>query len=93
MSTEARTPNQGTDPRPSYFALGVDETGAHHCYCTATDTAIVVDDGAVERVQDLAGTTIDGWMEFVAARRGWASRRYGRSLADLLVDGFREDGE
>lgn len=88
MSTNACTSGESIDPRPNYFALGVDETGAHHCYCTKTDRVYAVADGDVSHVQDLNGRSLDEWMEFVDVRRGWDSRRYGRSLVDVLVEGL-----
>lgn len=88
MATNARTTNQGIDPRPNYFALGVDETGAHHCYCTKTDTVHVIVDAERQHIQELGEKIVDEWMGFIDARRGWRSRRYGRSLAEKLVEGL-----
>lgn len=93
MSVKTPAADERTDPRPTYFALGVDETGAHHTYCTRTDTVHVVDGGDRTHAQPLGEKTIGEWMGFVDGKRGWGSRRYGRSLAELITDGLEGGDE
>jgi len=88
MSTNTRSTQNRIDPRPRYFALGVDGDGAQHCYHTRSDTVIVVRNGKREHVEDMHGRSLDGWMAYVADARGWDTRRYGRSIVDQLVSGF-----
>lgn len=89
MSTNVQTNQEGTDPRPAYIDLGVDGNGAHHTYSTRTHTVHVVDDEGRTHAIDLGEKLLDEYMGFVDARRGWSTRRYGRSLAEVIADGFQ----
>lgn len=97
MSVNARTPDKGnaTDPRPRNIFLGVDSEGLHHVYQTRLKRVIIVDpqreyEGR-QAVQPLGGKTVDDWMSFIEGKRGWDDRRYGVSLAEMIVDSLEDD--
>lgn len=81
----ATTPEKSTAVRPTYVPLGTDSEGRHHVYRTDDETVHVVDpDGGRTRRESLGTRPVDDWMDFVAYRRGWARRQYGRDrIADI----------
>jgi hypothetical protein len=72
--------------RPKYIPLGTDADGATHTYRTTDRAVIAVADGAREHVESLpSSASLDDWMDFVADKRGWADRRYGIGLVEMLA--------
>lgn len=76
MSTKDPTLKKGIERRADHAAaFGVDASGSVHCYDRASNLLIVKDaDGDVEYAKGLSPdrlTARDGWLNFVADRRGW----------------------
>jgi len=92
MATNATTTQNRTAVRPAYITLGRDETGASHVYRTTDETVHVVADGERTHRQDLGDKSVDEWMGYVDARRGWDQRLYARSFGEA-IDIQLEGGE
>lgn len=73
----------GTNPRPTYLALGRDAEGREHCYRTATEEIIVIRDGQRTHIEDISDATVDQWMEFVASRISWSRIDYGVTASTI----------
>lgn len=85
MATNAIRSQERTAVRPKYISLGRDEKGAVHTYRTTDETVHVVDeDGNRTHLQPLGDKSVDEWMGYVDARRGWNKRDYGLSICDML---------
>jgi hypothetical protein len=65
----------------AYCHLGIDTTGAAHCWHAPTNTVHVIYEGrrrqriALDAVADFA--SVDDYMHELERRRGWASREFG----------------
>ena len=81
-----RQETSGTDPRPAYIVLGVDERGAHHCYDTRTETVHIVHSDGSRGRRLLDGGDVDDWMDAVEGGWGWSTKKYGVGLVEILVD-------
>jgi hypothetical protein len=94
MATNVRDTQDdtGTDPaarspvRPDYIFLGVDGDGGDHVYRTFEESVHVIRDGRGVHVQEFDGKDVDHWMAYIEGKRGWANRRYGVSLLELLEE-------
>jgi hypothetical protein len=77
-----------TDPRPDYIFVGIDTEGAHHVYRTTDETVHVIRNTDRTHRYDLEGLeqTINDWINYVAARRGFATQHLYTTLADSLTD-------
>jgi hypothetical protein len=84
MATTETQRQRSTDPRPTYFQLGIDERDARHVADTGTETIHVIHaDGSRDRYLLNAGT-IDDYMATVADVHGWSRRDYGIGFAEML---------
>lgn len=93
MSTKT-TPglnDTGTDPRPTYIAIGTDTTGADHIYHTRRERILVINDEEREHVQALGRQDVHDWMDHVETVRGWSSRSMYRSFGASLADNTEAD--
>lgn len=83
LSPQKRT---GTEYRPTYIRVGVDERGAHHLWDRETNTVhIILPDGGRERKLLDAGD-IHEYCDAVGDVHGWQSRRLYRTLAGSVGD-------
>jgi hypothetical protein len=79
----------GTDYRPAYILVGVDDRGAHHLWDRETDTVhIIREDGGRGR-KLLDGGDVNEYADAVADAYGWQSRRLHRTLGDAWNNGVR----
>ena len=72
--------------------LGTDAEGREHTYCTRDETIIVVRDRQRVHIEALGRGTVDGWMDLIADRIGWADQRYGVGAVDDLGVQWRSWG-
>lgn len=73
-----------TDPRPTYFSLGIDTRNAHYCYETARDVVHVVRGGRRIHIYDCRDRSIDEFMAAVESTHGWHERDYGLGIHGMI---------
>lgn len=69
--------SSGTDPRPTYLALGRDAEGREHVYRTFAEEVVVIRDGQRVHIEQLGNRSVDDWMAFVRERTGWMRTDFG----------------
>ena len=100
-TTDRHDINARTDPRraarrgiiPATIDLGTDADGRQHIFRTLTRAVHVVDADTGERVHVayIGDRPLDDWMAFVAEDLGgWAERRYGLTLGEMLAAAMDE---
>lgn len=95
MSTEAPNAEKRTDSteiQPATIFLGVDSFGSHHVWRRDDDKVHVIAPTRAEReaVVDGDGRDLEGWMQDIAASRGWMSPEYG--ILSVDASQFRPRG-
>jgi len=95
MSTEVSNAEKRTDStniQPDTIFLGVDSFGSHHVFRSDDDMIHVIAPMRAEReaVVDVQGRELEGWMQDIAATRGWMSPEYGILTVD--AEKFRPNG-
>lgn len=93
MSTTTSTHKNhtGTDPRPKYIFLGIDEIGGSHVYRTVDETIFALDKtGRVQHRFDVSTRRVDSYVKFVENKRGWLDCKYavdgmGGIIAESLI--------
>jgi len=86
-SAEKRTGTTGTDYRPDYILVGVDERGAHHLWDRETGTVHIIRENSGRGRKLLDGGDIYDYADAVAEAHGWRSRRLFETLGDAWNNG------
>jgi len=88
MATNARDKNRTNrnGVRAAYIPLGVDGRGASHVYDTRTETIHIVHDDGSRGRRLLGDHSVDDWMDAVESEYGWAHRKYGVGLVEMLAE-------